>query len=234
MILRRINPKANPNNALQFTSPDAICCGDSSRIVVCKYGVTIDITSVTTVNTIRIAGKTYTLDGTYALAQKRERDALIENIKEVVRNLGFQAEEIAYTLSGNNLTISTPLSNLHFEWLQTSANPFLATLCQVYGENDGKCNEARAEITKVVEALHVFPVSCGTITNVKVNDGSGNIYDGDLTNGAAGVYTVSVVSGRKRIAFVKDWDGSTTFTVTITLSTGLVYVQTAVYTFTTE
>jgi hypothetical protein len=224
-ILQRSNP-FDPNNALKFTNLSGLCCGDKAAATICRYTATISgIISTTVVNQVNIGGVTHDLDGDYLVNQERERDALIANIERVVNGLGYDGTgNITHTFAAGVLTVSTDYSDLEFGWLESTANPFIPTVCQVIGDIGTSACDAGASIVVVAETLVVKPYSTGTITNVNINDGGGAVYNGDLTNGVTGNATVTTDATGQKVITVngaaggENWTGSVTFVVTITTS----------------
>jgi hypothetical protein len=220
-IVKRAAPGANPENALQFTTRDGICCGDATSAVACKYSITFDITSLTAVDVIRIGGVSYTLDSNYPMGYADGRNGLLENIRELVESLGYSSKDaITGSLSGNNFTISIDYSMLDFNWLDVATREFTPTACKVIGKKDAACCDARAAFQISGTDVIVTPTGCQTITNLIVNDGGGNIYNGDLSNGTGTDYTVSngVITFDGSSATGQNWSGETTFTLTFTLA----------------
>lgn len=218
-IVPRKASGANPDNALQFKTLDGICCGDNTQAVACRYTAVIDITSVTAVDQIRIGGTTHTLDNNYAMAYADGREGLLQNIRDLIESLGYSSKDaVSGSLSGNNFTISIDYSMLDFNWLEASANEFIPTACQTIGKADADCCDARASFEIDGTDLIITPIACQPITNVVVNDGGGDIYDGDLsdqedTNDVAITGGVITIDGS--LANGQNWNGEITFTVTI-------------------
>lgn len=235
-ILKRNNPNANPNNALKLLELSGLCCGDKKAAVVCRYTATLgSIVGATAVDQVRINGVTYDLDGAYLVNQERERDALVDNIVRIVNTLGYDGTgNITQTFAAGTMTISTDYSDLEFEWLESSATPFVPTVCQMIGDvNTGEC-EAGASIAVVAETLVVKPYAAGVITNVNINDGGGAVYNGDLTDGVTGNATVTTDATGQKVITVngasggENWTGSVTFVVTITQSGCAVVTRTII------
>ena len=226
-ILKHNNPDANPLNALKFTNLSGLCCGDKAAAVVCRYTATLgSITGTTAVDQVRIAGTTYNLDGAYLVNQERERDALVANLERLVdETLGYTGKgNITQSFSSGTMTINVDYSDLEFEWLESSATPFVPTACQMIGDvNTGQC-DAGASIVVSGENLVVKPYSTGSITNVTINDGGGDVYNGNLANGVSGDATVTTDATGQKVVTIngasdgENWTGSVTFVVSITQS----------------
>jgi len=224
-ILKRNNPNANPDNALKLTNLSGLCCGDKAAAVICRYTATLaSITGTTAVDQVNINGTTYDLDGAYLVNQERERDALVANLERIVNALGYDGTgNITQSFSSGTMTISVDYSDLEFGWLESTATPFVPTVCQMIGDINTDACDAGASIVVVGETLVVKPYSTGTITNVNINDGGGAVYNGDLTLGVTGNATVTQGTDSKVITVNgasggENWTGSVTFVVTITTS----------------
>jgi len=228
MILQRKNPLASVDNALKFTNLDGICCGDKGAAVVCTYTATLgSINGTTAVSLVNLGGVDHTLDGAYLVNQERERDALVANIEQIIRNLGYDGKgNVTQSFASGTMTITVEYSDLEFGYLGTDATPFIPTACQVIGDVvsfPGVC-DAGAAIYKSGTDLIVKPYAPGAITNVTINDGGGAVYNGDLTLGTTGDAEVTAGTDGGKVITVdggaggQNWSGSTTFTVTVTQS----------------
>lgn len=230
-IIPRSAPGANPDNALQFSTLHGICCGDATQAVACRYAITFDITSLTTVDQIRIGGTTYTLDDNYAMGYESGRDGLLQAIRDLVEELGYSSRDaIGGTLSGNSFTISIDYSMLDFNWLDASANEFIPTDCMTIGKRDSNCCDARASVEIDGTDVIITPVACQPITLVTINDGGGNVYSGDLTAGTFGDATVAagVITLDGSLATGQNWNGEVTLTITIATTGCADVVQTII------
>ena len=218
-VIPRKSTGSNPTNALQISTLAGICCGDTTQAVACRYEAIIDITSVTAVDQIRIGGTTYTLDANYAMAYESGRDGLLQNIRDLIEELGYSSNNaVSGSLSGNNFTINIDYSMLDFNWLDASANEFTPTACQTIGKADANCCDARASVEIDGTDVIVTPVACQAITLVTINDGGGNVYSGDLTAGTFGDAVVSaagVITLDGSLATGQNWNGEITLTITI-------------------
>lgn len=135
MIIKRQNPKANPNNALQLTEVDNLCCGDTTSVAVNDYTATLAVTAGTTkVTAIRLGGTTFTFDGSYDPTQKRERDAIVAEIKKAIVSKGYTANEgITVNMVSTNLVVVLKKSALVADWLNTSGTAFVASNAATIG-----------------------------------------------------------------------------------------------------
>lgn len=228
MILKRLNPNASADNALKFTNLSGLCCGDKGAAVVCTYTATLaSIISTTAVSSVNINGTTYTLDGAYLVNQERERDALVDNIIRIINDLGYDGKgNVTQSFASGTMTITVEYADLEFGWLSTDATPFIPTACQVIGDPvsfPGTC-DAGAAIYKSGTNLIVKPYAPGAITNVTINDGGGDVYNGDLTLGTTGDATVTAGTDGGKVITVdgdagnQNWSGTITFTVSVTQS----------------
>lgn len=226
MILQRLNPNASVDNALKFTNLDGLCCGDKGAAVVCTYTATLgSITGTTAVSSVNINGTTYTLDGAYLVNQERERDALVANIEQIIRDLGYDGKgNVTQSFSSGTMTVTVDYADLEFGWLSADTSPFIPTACKIIGDTvsyPGVCDQGAA-IYKSGTDLIVKPYATGAITNVTINDGGGAVYNGDLTLGVTGDAEVTAgTDGGKVItvdggAAAQNWSGTITFTVTVT------------------
>lgn len=224
-IVQRKSPGSNPDNALQIKSQDGICCGDVKQSVACRYSVTIDVTSVTAVDQIRIGGTTYTLDANHAVGYASGRENLLQNIRDLVEELGYSSNDaITGELDGNNFTISIDYSVLDFNWLEASAHEFLPTECKAIGKSDDACCAARTAIEIDGTDVIFTPASCQPITTYTINDGGGNVYSGNLADGSSGDAEVEdgVVTLDGSLASGQNWNGEVTFTITHVMACGTV------------
>lgn len=135
MILLKKNPTASDNNALNLTEGMGLCCGDSQCFLARKYAVTIDVTSVTAVSSIRIGGQTVALSGSIATNTTAGRALLKAEILAAINSIGYQAKGgIELSLSGNNLTITTDFGTLVFAGLNSSGNAFEVVDAKPYND----------------------------------------------------------------------------------------------------
>lgn len=227
-VLQRKAPGANPANALQFKEIDQLCCGDSAPVVACKYVVTFDTDSVTAVDSIRIAGTTHTLSANHDPRYSSGRDALLQDIKDLVESLGYSTKDAFYLTwddDTNVVTIEVHFSELVFNWLESSANEFLPTECQVVGNALATgCCDAKTAIEIDGTDVIFTPTACAAITSYTINDGGGNVYSGDLSDGSAGDATVAdgVVTIDGAVGTGQNWNGEITFTITTVMACGTV------------
>ena len=224
MILKRLNPKASVDNALKFTNLSGLCCGDKGAAIVCTYTATIaSITATTTVSTVNINGTTYTLDGAYLVNQEREREDLVADIQRVINDLGYDGNgNVIQAFSAGTMTLTVEYADLEFGWVTADTNPFIPTACKFIGDIGHDVCDQGAAIYKSGTNLIVKPYATGVITNVTINDGGGDVYNGNLALGVTGDATVTAGTDGGKVITVngtaQSWSGSTTMTVTITQS----------------
>lgn len=227
-VLARKAPGANPDNALQFKEIDQLCCGDSAPVVACKYTVVIDSDSVTNVDSIRIAGTTHTLSANHDIRYSSGRDALLQDIKDLVEELGYSTKDailLTWDDDENTITIDVHFSELEFNWLESSANEFLPTECKVVGNALATgCCAAKTAIEINGTDVIFTPTACQPITTYTINDGGGNVYSGDLSDGTPGDATVEdgVVTIDGAVGTGQNWNGEITFTITTVMACGTI------------
>jgi hypothetical protein len=229
IILKHPNPRANPKNALQFTELDRICCDGKKNAIVCRYKATItSVGSTTAVSTISIGGTAYTLPGSYLVAQERYRNELQQAIVDLVqKTLGYTADgNIFVSYSGTTLTIETDFSNISFDYVNTSATPFVPYVCKFIGEIDASTCAAAVAVTAQSAAsgsLVLDVYSSTTISNISITDGTSSAFNNNPASGNADNTVVTrnadgswhlVVTGGAGGAL---WENDVTITVTLTL-----------------
>lgn len=126
-IIKRLNPKANPNNALQLTAVANLCCGDDTDLTVVDYTATIPVASdgTTRITLIRFGGVSYTLNGSYDPTQAREVTALKADIERVIRELGYATDGcVDVYRSSTNLIVALKESALVANYVNTSGTAF--------------------------------------------------------------------------------------------------------------
>ena len=150
MISKRKNPKASPDNALQFLNIHGICCDDNRRALYCKYKLTVDVTSVTTASLISLGGKEYNFGVVVDLTTSEGQKILREKIEQALADSGHTQDGLGISISGNDLTIDTPFSEIAFDYLQASGNAFDKYECKIVGDVkfDDKLCAATATIQK--------------------------------------------------------------------------------------
>ena len=127
MIIKRLNPKANPNNAFQLTQQTNLCCSDDTDVTVVDYTATLAIANdgTTRVTLIRLGGTSYTLGTSYDPNQERDRIALKAEIEKIIRDLGYQVDgTVDVYKSSTNLIIKLVQSTLVANYVNTSGTAF--------------------------------------------------------------------------------------------------------------
>ena len=235
MILKRLNPKASEDNALKFTNLDGLCCGDKAAAIVCSYTATISgISGTTAVDQVNIGGTTYTLDGAYLVNQERERDALVDNIVRIIRELGYDGKgNVIQSFESSTLTITTEYSDLEFGWLEADTNPFVPTACKFVGEpNTGTCDVGVSLNPGEDDTFVIKIYSTGALASATVNDG-GSVYSGNLADGTTGNATVTTESDGTKVITIdvgsggENWAAVITLTVTVTQTACDVFTRVA-------
>lgn len=128
MIVKRLNPKANPNNALQLTATANLCCGDDADLTVADYTATVPVITATRVTLIRLGGVDYALNGSYDPNEPRDVTALKTDIERVVREAGYATDGCvdAYR-SSTNLIVVLKESALVANYVNTSGTAFVVS-----------------------------------------------------------------------------------------------------------
>lgn len=120
MIIKRLSPKANPNNALQLTAETNLC-GDGADVAIVDYTATVPVISTTRVTTIRLGAVDYPLNGSYDPNQPREVTALKTDIERVVRTAGYATSGcVDAKLVSTNLIVTLKDSSLVANTINTT------------------------------------------------------------------------------------------------------------------
>ena len=127
--------KADPTLFIPFQPGAALCCGDDgSKVIVCRNAVSLDITSVTSVDDIRIDGITYSYSAALPTNTAAGRDAIVAETKAILKGLGYVGGAITWINSTGNIWIMhVDYSNLKFEWIGASTNEFVPLDCMIQG-----------------------------------------------------------------------------------------------------
>lgn len=168
MILKLKNPKSNPNNMLQITEIDGLCCGDKNCALVKKYKATIDTSTVTSLSGISLGGIEYGFGTSIDTTSASGLAMLEEKINEQIAKAGYAADGVTYTLDGNTLVIQTYYSQISFDFVNsspTASTAFEVTDAMTIGDMmNCSCCDATA-----VPAL--VPPTCFAATTVYAGDG---------------------------------------------------------------
>ena len=221
-ILLRNNPEANPNNALQITRADGICCGDETPVIICDYAVTFATGTLTAITQIRIDGTTYVFSQSCATGTTAGRAALKVEIQAALKAAGYTQDGVLITVSGSDCTITLAASAAVFEWVQSNTYPFIKSNCQAYGDfKGGNCEFTVFSNRATTGDFVITPIGTDTITNILVNDGTTDLYDGPLVYGAGTDAANWSANGTILISITAAaYDNVTiTFTVTATFAT---------------
>lgn len=221
-ILRRKNADANPNNALQIRELDGICCGDVAKALVCKYTVTIPTGTQATASKISIDGTEYGFGSAIDLTTDAGRTQLKAAIKTALASAGYTQDGVDITVSGANVTVTTNYSQAVFTFLHSGTYAFTKVLgqngCKTVG--DFNVSVCTSEATIGIDGLYIriTPFGSERITNVKVNDGAADRFNGALvtTTGTASGNSVSINGSVYLLISAFSYSGAESFTITIT------------------
>jgi hypothetical protein len=128
-IVKRMNPKANPNNALQLTDDLGWCCDDTAAAPVAKnYKVIVALSPTLRISKISLGGVESALDGSYDPNQPREILELKADIERVVVARGYAVNGcVDAHIQATNLVVELKFSTLVANYINTTATPFVAT-----------------------------------------------------------------------------------------------------------
>lgn len=222
MILKRKNPNANPNNALQIVAANGICCGDESPVIVCDYALTFSSSVLTSVNQIQLGGVTYGFSQSVATGTVAGRAALKAEIRAALAAAGYTQDGVTVTANGVNVTVTLSDSQLVIGWLQSASYPFVKSGCVPYGNFKGGNCEVVAT-GRIIADPDDFIISIAhtstAVTNVLVVEGSTTLYNGMLVPGEGNDATANW-SGNNAVYIdisTAGYDDVTkTFTITLT------------------
>ena len=186
MILKRKNPNANPNNALQIVVANGICCGDESPVIVCNYALTFSSSVLTSVSQIQLGGVTYPFATSVATGTAAGRAALKAAIMQALAQAGYTQDGVTVTANGVNVTVTLSGSEIVAGWLQSGSYPFVKSGCVPYGSFKGGNCELVAT-GRIIADPDDFIVSIAhtstAVTNVQLLDGVTSLYNGPLVTG---------------------------------------------------
>lgn len=122
-------------NLMSLFSPAASCYGDNEdKAVACRHMAVIDVSSVTTVASIRIEGVTHSFDATWATTTEAGRAGIISEIVKIMNGLGYRDGGCLWVTPGGTLwALHFDFSTLTPEWLGASGNEFIPVACFVVG-----------------------------------------------------------------------------------------------------
>mgnify|MGYP000421303865 FL=1 len=117
MILKKKNPQASPQNALQIREIDGLCCGDVAKAIVCRYAVEVDTSSVTTASKISLGGVEFAFGLSIDLTTEKGVMMLVQKIRQALAEAGYTQDGIDYTITGNTLRLEAYYSQITFDYL---------------------------------------------------------------------------------------------------------------------
>ena len=220
MILKRKNPNAHRQNALQFTESDGICCADGTNEVVCRYTLTLATGTVGTLSKIGIDGQEYNF-ATAVPTTTREGARLVkESIEAVLYQLGYTSDGIGVSLIGTKLIVSTALSLAAFDYLEAAGNAFQKTACRTIGDFKGPGDKADTEVgAEIIRGELVVQIgSTVDVINARVTSTNTTTYDGPVSGGIVRTPTAIASGATEDVTVVVTYADSTTasFTVSVT------------------
>lgn len=121
MILKKINPTADVNNAVYLSElQDPIL--DQAAVTLTKYSVAF--TNSAAVATVEIGGVTYTPDANIDISDAEGCQELVAYVESVLHSLGYQWDgehPIHYELDGATTNLFTPFSQIVFDQINATA-----------------------------------------------------------------------------------------------------------------
>ena len=135
-IIKRLNPKANSNNAFQLTQIDNLCCDDTTSVEVKDYTATVAVTAGTTkISAVRLGSPsvTYSFGNDYDPTQKSGREGIKKDIEAALVTAGYTAEGVSVQMVSSNLVVVLPASSLVAVGLNSSGNAFTASNTRTLG-----------------------------------------------------------------------------------------------------
>lgn len=219
-ILKRKNPNAHRNNALQLSDTIDLCCGDKAAVVVCQYSLSVDSGDLASASKISLGGSEYSFAAAVALTATNAAVLLQEAINAAVYAAGYTSDDVAVSKSGDVLTITTSNSQLEFDYLQADTTPFLPVTCEAFGDFKTK-DKAETKVAAYVddtEVVVVFGALLG-VTNVRVTGTSVTTYsEAPPANGVVRTATALAADASSTLTIVLTYaDGTTaSFTRTVT------------------
>ena len=217
MILKRKNPNANRDNVLQITTLDGLCCGDDVRAILCVYEATVDTSSVTTASLVSIGGTEYAFGMAISLTTEAGRKLLKAAIKDALHEAGYTTDGVEFSVTGDDLTITTGYSQVAFDYLQAAGNAFAKTTCKAVGPVNVEACLADVSYAVADGFFVIEPVAANAITNVVVNDATADRYDAALVyDSGTPAGNASSVNGKIYLSIAGfTYTGAEVFTVTI-------------------
>lgn len=239
ILLPSVNANANPNNALQLHRKQGVDRVESKQGVKAHYSpISIDLTTYDDISQV-IAGKGGSAVKTISLSRNfsvyansevnfYEIEKLFKDLEaKLISELDYRIEGFySYSVSGTTLTITLDWTDmiLHSIGDGTTDYVFNCTDAEQFGPNDQISYDAKAKIEVSGDNLIVTPFGTykgpqGDISRVVINDGTADVYDGDLSVGTSGDATVATTNNVKTIT-IDESGASTVLTYTITVYVG--------------
>ena len=181
--------KSDPTMFIPFSPGASLCCGDDgSKTVVKRYGVALDVSSVTTVDDIRIDGVTKAFSAALATDTEAGRAAIVSEIKAYLKSLNYVGGAIFWQLiSGTTYMLHIDYTDLLFEWIGASTNQFVPLDAYIAGHKN---------TTAVGFSVRVKKLGDGTYdVTIKTYDGGVGLSAFAVTYNAVSKTTTVPVSG---------------------------------------
>ena len=219
MILKRKNPNAHRENALQFTESDGICCEDGSNAVVCRYKATIDTGTVTSLSKISIGGTEYNFATAVATGTAEGARKIKESIEGVLYQLGYTSHGIGVTLLGTDLIVETSLSLVAFDYLEVAGNAFDKLACRSIGDYKATGSNDDTDVGAYYDDGDAV-VTIGatkTIKSVAVTGTGVTAYDGPASGGVVRTPVTLAADASVELTVVVTYADDTTSSHTVTI-----------------
>lgn len=123
-ILLKINPEANPDNALHYTIDSELCCDEN--LPKRDYSLVLDTTAAgnDTIDKVGIDGVEYQFTTSYPTTTTAGAEGIKSEIETILKDLGYVNENsglasvaVNYDGTGNTLTIQADDSQAVFDWV---------------------------------------------------------------------------------------------------------------------
>lgn len=142
LIIKKHNPSASFDNALQLYEKDNLCCGEGCPEIVCQYVVQRD--SDGDVTELVVAGQVFAFDA----IPVTDKAALEAKVREILQGLGYGGgASCTWDADTQVLTVITDYSALVFE--EFGGHDMTRTTCKIVGkfENPASCCDAQVVFT---------------------------------------------------------------------------------------
>lgn len=185
MILKNKNPKVRQNELLTISTADGICCGDHRCAVLRKYRVVFDRTSVTSISNVVLGGVTYNFSAAILTADETGLAAIVEAIEKAIHQAGYSSGTLLYSVSGNNVTMTTDYSMLVFNSLQGVS--FEKYGAKIHGDSyNCDCCDADVNISVVLPTNYAIASPYGANTQtVQIRSDTGKVLASWTSDGSA-------------------------------------------------